>query len=191
MRGLFPALQSLQNQLPCGISMFKHSRWKAAGQDSQHSRLPPAQHNKQVSTTSTRRSSAGTKSMLEETANTEEIVSPPVKRTEHCLVILSQVWYNKEKRLKDKAEYLGRLGRWWGMLCRHSKHPVTTCWCLFEDQGYTESMVNTTVLLSIVLPKVPIVMFCLSFWDTRDLKSLPSFFFTFLTTLTILTTGEH
>lgn len=41
-RGLFPALQSLQNQLPCGISMFKHSRWNAAGQDSQHRRLPPA-----------------------------------------------------------------------------------------------------------------------------------------------------
>lgn len=41
-RGLFPALQSLQNQLPWGISMFKHSWWKAAGQDSQHRRLPPA-----------------------------------------------------------------------------------------------------------------------------------------------------
>lgn len=41
MRGFFPALQSLQNQLPWGISIFKHSRWKAAGQDSQHSRLPP------------------------------------------------------------------------------------------------------------------------------------------------------
>lgn len=39
----FPALQSLQNQLPSGISMFRQSGWKAAGQDSQHSRLPPAQ----------------------------------------------------------------------------------------------------------------------------------------------------
>lgn len=41
-RGLFPALQSLQNQLPWGISIFKHSWWKAAGQDSQQRRLPPA-----------------------------------------------------------------------------------------------------------------------------------------------------
>lgn len=40
--GFFPARQSLQNQLPLGMSMFRHSRWKAAGQDSQHSRLPPA-----------------------------------------------------------------------------------------------------------------------------------------------------
>lgn len=41
IRGFFPALQSLQNQLPWGISIFKHSLWKAAGQDSQQSRLPP------------------------------------------------------------------------------------------------------------------------------------------------------
>lgn len=40
-RGFFPALQSLQYQLPFGISMLRHSRWNAAGHDSQHSRLPP------------------------------------------------------------------------------------------------------------------------------------------------------
>lgn len=41
-----PARQSLQNQLPSGISMFRQSGWKAAGQDSQHSRLPPLEHTK-------------------------------------------------------------------------------------------------------------------------------------------------
>lgn len=40
-RGFFPALQSLQYQLPFGISMFRHSLWNAAGQDSQQRRLPP------------------------------------------------------------------------------------------------------------------------------------------------------
>lgn len=46
MWGFFPALQSLQYQLPLGISMFRHSRWKAAGQDSQHKRLPPTAQEK-------------------------------------------------------------------------------------------------------------------------------------------------
>lgn len=41
-RGFLPALQSLQYQLPFGISMFRHSLWNAAGQDSQQSRLPPS-----------------------------------------------------------------------------------------------------------------------------------------------------
>lgn len=40
--GFFPARQSLQNQLPSGIAMFRQSGWKAAGQDSQHSSCPPA-----------------------------------------------------------------------------------------------------------------------------------------------------
>ncbi|TNN42262.1 hypothetical protein EYF80_047557 [Liparis tanakae] len=47
-RGFFPALQSLQNQLPFGISILRHSRWNAAGQDSQHSRLPPGGREEQL-----------------------------------------------------------------------------------------------------------------------------------------------
>lgn len=48
----FPARQSLQNQLPSGMSMFRQSGWKAAGQDSQHRRLPPAREGELAQTTS-------------------------------------------------------------------------------------------------------------------------------------------
>lgn len=45
----FPARQSLQNQLPSGISMFRQSGWKAAGQASQQRRLPPTREQASLS----------------------------------------------------------------------------------------------------------------------------------------------
>lgn len=48
--GFLPAAQSTQNQASSGVlSTLTHAAWNAAGQDSQHSKVPPNDNDKKLS----------------------------------------------------------------------------------------------------------------------------------------------